>query len=151
MTPDALWLPRMADAPMSIFSPVEPTLKGNVFLKTIMEQNPEKVLRHLENMAQSPAATETARENLLAMLAQYKEGIKSIAPYAVAPVAATGGLLGAMLPQEAKAEQQRKIREQALEDPWMNPVDMLLAPIGAATWLGRAAAVLAEPLIAFYA
>jgi hypothetical protein len=77
----------------------------------------------------------------------------------VAPVAATGGLLGMMgqVGEAAAAAPEPEYQwaqwddawgsDPPLESPVVDPIDMMLAPIGAATWLGKAAAVAAEPAI----
>ena len=162
--------------PLSIFAPVFPTREGGAGLATIIETSPERILFDLEQrkkllssqrggpslipgqpspfaQAGSDAVSQLdlsavgSHAALQEIIDRFKGGVKSAAPYAVG-AGATGGLLGAMGAEAQAAEYQRKAQEQALEEPWFNPIDMLLAPIGATTWAGRGLAALAEPVIA---
>jgi hypothetical protein len=89
------------------------------------------------------------------LINQLKGGVK-----AAAPVAATGGLLGLMAaPEEAGASVPERPEPQwaqwdeawgadpPLEHPIVDPIDMLVAPLGATTWMGKAAAAAAEPAL----
>ena len=62
----------------------------------------------------------------------------------------TGGLL--LTPEEAQAERERYARiakEQALGSPSVDPIDILLAPIGVVGAGAKAAAMAAEPFISY--
>jgi len=68
---------------------------------------------------------------------------------AIIPLAA-GGLLG--FPDEAQAEQARYAqleREQGVQSPTFDPIDILLAPIGIVGAGAKAAAMAAEPFISY--
>ena len=68
---------------------------------------------------------------------------------AIIPLAA-GGLLG--FPDEAQAEQARYAqleKEQALESPLADPVELLLAPFGVHGLLSKAASVISEPFVSY--
>jgi hypothetical protein len=112
-------------------------------------QSPKDAVSQLELSAVD------APSNLQEIINRLKGGVKT-----AAPVAATGGLLDmlagsgkavapAPTPQEPQWAQWNDAwgADPPLEHPIVDPIDMLVAPLGATTALGKAAAATAEPAI----
>ena len=104
----------------------------------------------------NPISAVEEQAALHSLIDQLKGGVKT-----VAPIAASGGLLGLLAgPGEASASVPEQPQQWAqwddawgadppLEKPTVDPIDMLIAPLGAASWPARATAPAVEAALGY--
>lgn len=165
---EALIIP---ERPNALFAPVFPTYVGSVGMATIYDPTAEKVLHEIEKIANSSASVPSSLQEIANLLkgniktaapfAATTGGMLGLigdpGEAAAMPPAdvITGGMLGHLGSSEGDAMPRLEAddlanrqwakwdgpEEPGLEKPWLDPIDILLAPIGVAGAAGKAAAM----------
>lgn len=72
--PEALWLPSSQGMPVSLFAPMTPIKGGDNRIITVMEQAPDRITRHLNEMLASAKAAPHIQDHIRDVLDQYRSG-----------------------------------------------------------------------------